>query len=232
MSNRNQINFDLRHKVCLVGGCGRKAENRRGICTHHVDRRTRKKLQTFPHLVDWIGEVRRGEQEIVEWEHSIAQHSETTETLYRWMRKRPDEREEATDKFVGTLLKLIPGQMEDASTLQLKYELRHSHRNSRPRAIAEQLRDVVDEAFQGLGEGKTVWASPTKKDLRLPVRVVAALLATGYAAEEINRGDLWFMRHMKEDPQSASQAGVYMSAVYYLLRRREANEKQAKMASK
>jgi hypothetical protein len=58
------------------------------------------------------------------------------------------------------------------------------------------------------------------------------LLATAYAAEEINRGDLYYWSHAGGDRGKAKMSGAFMPAGYYLLRRHGAPPQQAKMALK
>jgi hypothetical protein len=63
----------------------------------------------------------------------------------------------------------------------------------------------------------------------VPVKVVAAMLALGFAAEEANRGDYWFSKEVLGQPEKSHYASAYMSATYYFLRRAGANVDQATM---
>ena len=130
----------------------------------------------------------------------------------------------------------IAGGVPDATTLQSNFE---SKVGVQPADVIQTIMNPVDSCFP-----VSLYQNEVISDVRIrppeatgdfisdiPLRVIAALLVTGFACEEINRGDYWCYEHSGIDPKKSTRASVYMSAVYYFIRRHtNASSKQARMS--
>jgi hypothetical protein len=127
-------------------------------------------------------------------------------------------------------LKSIVGEVPDSTTLQLEYE----QKRDSPKEVVGIIEGLDNRSFRGLDD-QIDWVSDRGKRVfkSLPVRLVAGVLVLGFAAEEANRGDLWFCDKVLGQPDKSGFASAYMSAAYYYLRRYAgANDSQARMSVK
>ena len=205
-----------------------------GFCTEH---NSKKKL--WPkHKADWIGRLIPPSYTREQCITDAPAHFTIAEMLVKWMGKDPAKRARM-DAFVSDLLDGSPDvriaeSIPDATSLQEILESKAKGPES-PEGVVEKIRRAVDKHFPESEFDATVLDGGTyrKKPLtRIPIRIVAAMLVTAYAAEESNRGDAWYIRKhdVKSEPKRAS---AYMPSVYYLLRRHTgASEGQARMSLK
>ena len=232
--NPTPVNFRGATIGCRVAGCPKRTRSLMGFCTEHNS-----KKNLWPkHKADWIGRLIPPGYTREQCLTDAPAHFVIAEMLVKWMGKDPHKRERM-DAFVSDLLDgplevRIAENIPDATTLQENLESNVEGPES-PEAIVERIRAGVDKHFPASDFDRTVLDGPTyrKKPLaRIPIRIVAAMLVTAYAAEESNRGDAWYIRKhdVKSEPKRAS---AYMPSVYYLLRRHTgASEGQARMSLK
>ena len=232
--NPTPVNFRGTTIRCRVAGCPKGTRSLMGFCTEHT---TKKKL--WPkHRADWIGRLIPPGYTREECLTDAPAHFVIAEMLVKWMGKDPAKRARM-DTFVSDLLDgssdvRIAESVPDATTLQENLESGVKGPES-PEGIVEKIRRGVDKHFPEAEFDGTVLDGPTyrKRPLaRIPIRIVAAMLVTAYAAEESNRGDAWYIRKhdVKSEPKRAS---AYMPSVYYFLRRHTgASEGQARMSLK
>lgn len=228
------VNFRGASIGCRVAGCPKTTRSLMGFCPEH---NSKKKL--WPkHKADWIGRLIPPGYTREQCLTDAPAHFTIAEMLIKWMDKDPAKRARM-DAFVSDLLDGSPDvriaeSIPDATTLQKNLEDKVVGLDS-PKGVVEKIRRAVDKHFPESDFGSTVLDGPTyrKKSLaRIPIRIVAAMLVTAYAAEESNRGDAWYIRKhdVKSEPKRAS---AYMPSVYYLLRRHTgASEGQARMSLK
>ncbi len=228
------VNFRRASIRCRVAGCPKTTRSLMGFCPEHS---SKKKL--WPkHKADWIGRLIPPGYTREQCMTDAPAHFTIAEMLVKWMGKDPAKRARM-DAFVSDILDGQPDvriaeSIPDATTLQENLEGKIEGPES-PKGVVERIRKVVDKHFPEGDFGSTVLDGPTyrKKPLaRIPIRIVAAMLVTAYAAEESNRGDAWYIRKhdVKSEPKRAS---AYMPSVYYLLRRHTgASEGQARMSLK
>jgi hypothetical protein len=228
------VNFRGAPIRCRVAGCPKITRSLMGFCTEH---NSKKKL--WPkHKADWIGRLIPPSYTRNQCLTDAPAHFTIAEMLVKWMGKDPAKRARM-DAFVTDLLDGPPDvriaeSIPDATTLQENLEIGVEGPDS-PKGVVEKIRRAVDKHFPEREFDTTLLEGPTyrKKPLRrIPIRIVAAMLVTAYAAEESNRGDAWYIRKhgVKSEPKRAS---AYMPSVYYLLRRHTgASEGQARMSLK
>ena len=232
--NPTPVNFRGASIRCRVEGCPRTTRSLMGFCTEH---NSKKKL--WPkHKADWIGRLIPPSYTREQCITDAPAHFTIAEMLVKWMGKDPAKRARM-DAFVSDLLDGSPDvriaeSIPDATSLQEILETKARGPES-PEGVVEKIRRAVDKHFPESEFDATVLDGGTyrKKPLtRIPIRIVAAMLVTAYAAEESNRGDAWYIRKhdVKSEPKRAS---AYMPSVYYLLRRHTgASEGQARMSLK
>ena len=232
--NPTPVNFRGAPIRCRVAGCPKTTRSLMGFCTEHNNKR-----KLWPkHNADWIGRLIPPGYTREQCLTDAPAHFTIAEMLVKWMGKDPAKRAKM-DAFVSDLLDGPPDvriaeSIPDATSLQ-EYLERKTEGPDSPKGVVEKIRRAVDKHFPENDFGSTVLDGPTyrKKPLaRIPIRIVAAMLVTAYAAEESNRGDAWYIRKhdVKSEPKRAS---AYMPSVYYLLRRHTgASEGQARMSLK
>jgi hypothetical protein len=232
--NPTPVNFGGATISCRVAGCPKNTRSLMGFCTEH---NAKKKL--WPkHRADWIGRLIPPGYTREQCLTDAPAHFTIAEMLVRWMGKDPARRARM-DAFVSDLLDgpadvRIAESIPDATTLQENLEGGVKGPES-PQGVVEKVRRAVDKHFPESEFSGTILDGPTyrgKPLARIPIRIVAAMLATAYAAEESNRGDAWYIKKhgVKSEPRRAS---AYMPSVYYLLRRHTgASEGQARMSLK
>ncbi len=219
---------------CRVAGCPKTTRSLMGFCTEHINK---KKL--WPkHKADWIGRLIPPGYTREQCLTDAPAHFTIAEMLVKWMGRDPAKRARM-DAFVSDLLDGPPDvriaeSIPDATSLQENLENKVKGPES-PEGVVARIRRAVDKHFPESEFDGTLIDGPTyrKKPLtKLPVRIIAAMLVTAYAAEESNRGDAWYIKKhdIKSEPKRAS---AYMPSVYYLLRRHTgASESQARMSLK
>jgi len=241
--NPNPLNVFLQsgllYEKCLVSNCGERRDNMWGFCVPqsaskdnphpppprhwHVDEGKRVKMTKLDHVADWIGTLN-----VVGTGFSIpaADFAGISELLVGWAGKDVKKRSIA-NKFVTDILFAIVGEVKDSTTLQLEAE-----RNSKEhQALVDRLDKVVEDDFEGIGDFVT-WERQENLIRRIPIRVAAQLITIGFAAEEANRGDFWFRKHvLGQSDEDTKRASAYMSATYYTLRMNTlATASQARMS--
>lgn len=232
--NPSPVNFAGASIRCRVAGCPRTTRSLIGFCTEH---HAAKKL--WPkHKADWIGRLIPPGFTREQCLTDAPAHFTIAEVLVKWMGKELAKKNRM-DNFISDLLDgppelRIAESIPDATSLQENLETRLEGIES-PEGVVERVRRVVEKHFPEAEFGETLLDGPTyrKKPLRrIPIRIVAAMLATAYAAEESNRGDAWYVKKHKVDAEP-KRASAYMPSVYYLLRRHTgASEGQARMSLK
>jgi len=221
-NNPTIVNLERREVHCGIEGCGNTTKNQDSVC-----RSCKKKKEKLKHTVDWVGRIipeDKTREECLTWAPA---HSEITEVLVRWMKEVPEKRQSVMDAFINDLLDNIVGRIPDATTLQKDYE----SGSGDPQSVVNMAKEVVDRHFPRGMTDEVDWLYEGKyKELKkIPVRIVAILLAIAFASEESNRGDLYFWKNKNQEGRS-KYASAFMSAAYYLLRRYGATETQAKMS--
>jgi hypothetical protein len=232
--NPTPVNFRGATARCRVAGCPKTTHSLMGFCTEH---NAQKKL--WPkHKADWIGRLIPPGYTREQCITDAPAHFIIAEMLVKWMGKDPAKRTRM-DAFVSDLLDgpsdvRVAESIPDATTLQENLESGAKGPES-PQGVVEKIRRAVDKHFPTAEFDETLLDGPTYRDkplTRIPIRIVAAMLATAYAAEESNRGDAWYIKKhgVKSEPKRAS---AYMPSVYYFLRRHTgASEGQARMSLK
>jgi hypothetical protein len=245
--NPNPLNFKFGSRQrafdrCLVKGCGLPTNDMWGLCsatshTHWGEIKTRHGRKTVV-TWDWVPMSRM--EHVVDWEGSLKEdsstrrifapeHSAMAELLVGWA-EGSKERGDLIDAFVRDLLKdLLVGKVKDSTTMQLEFEGGADPAGE----LVERIRVAVDAHFQGIDE-LVDWP---RKDVGIfkdvNVKSVATMMALGFAAEEANRNDLWFIKEVQGFGAERSRyASSYMSAVYFLLRRAGASPNQARMSQR
>ena len=225
---------------CRWTGCSRETRAMMGLCPEHNKGKYRRKIK---HPVDWIGELKTPEPKPLRPMKTGAltlkayapAHSETTELLITWMNKDAT-RESIMDRFISKALEALVGNIPDATSLQSNLE---TGEGEQPAEVIKKIMAPVDSCFPLASYGSECIPNirirlsepPVELVADIPIRVIAALLVTGFACEEINRGDYWCYKKSGLDPSKSTRASVYMSAVYYFIRRHtNATPKQARMS--
>lgn len=232
--NPTPVNYSGIEIRCRVGGCPKRTRSLLGFCTEH---QAKKKL--WPkHTADWIGRLIPPGFTREQCLTDAPAHYTIAEILVRWMGK-DKERRDRMDTFISDLLDgpaevRVAESIPDATTLQDNLE--HGVQGDEsPMGVVEKLRRATDKHFPAADFEGALLEGPTYRNRplrQIPIQIVAAMLATAYAAEESNRGDAWYSKKhgVKSEPRRAS---AYMPSVYYLLRRHTgASEAQARMSLK
>ena len=237
------VNVELRRgKVfqrCLVADCRLPTKNMWGLCpgsthTHEVVEKRRagrgyekvtqrEPLERLDHYVDWIGIL----EEPSSGRRIVApDHAGTTEVLMSWI-GADEAKGGLVDDFLHEVLhKIVVGVVKDSTTMQLEYE----SGMDAPGEVISSIGRVV-EKYLGDVDYTVDWPRDVEGDFKnVPVKLVATMLALGFAAEEANRGDFWFFKNVVGEPEKAHYASAYMSSVYYWLRRVGATPAQARMS--
>jgi hypothetical protein len=235
--NPNPVNYEKKIVKCAHPSCDETGKFMYHVCSKHRN-------ELF-HIADWVGLLRLDEDVIeksIKRSHHLdapllnayaPAHAATTEYLVLWMGNN-NAKKKLVDKFIDATLHTVAGKIPDATTLQLNYE---SDSRIRPTKIIKELAEVVQNLFPNTEFAEKIIKSVRLKIkgkvfiLNIPIRIIAALLITGFACEESNRGDLWFRIANNVKPEKQRRAGAYMSVVYYLLRRHSnATTRQAKIS--
>jgi hypothetical protein len=228
--------------ACLIDGCSRESDKMVGICDSHTHeyekngKTLRGPMRALDQFADWIGNLVKLPGTQPKDIYKAPDHATATEKLYDgWVLKGAIGREAETrtkvmDEFVLDALVSIVGKVPDSTTMQLEYE----QGRDTPNEVVKIVEGLVNRHFSGVTEHVDwVWNRRKNRFAGVPVRLVAGVLALGFAAEEANRGDLWFCESVLGDEARSGYASAYMSAAYYYLRRYAgANDKQARMSVK
>ncbi len=227
------------YERCLVSDCGERRDNMWAFCVPqspskdnphpspprhwHLDEGKLVKMTKLDHVADWIGTLN-----VVGTSFSIpaADFAGISELLVSWAGKDEKKRGVA-DKFVTDILFTIVGEVKDSTTIQLEAE----RNNKEHQALVNRLNQVVEDDFEGIGDFVT-WERQENLIRRIPIKVAAQLMAIGFAAEEANRGDFWFRKHvLGQSDEDTKRASAYMSATYFTLRMNTlATPSQARMS--
>lgn len=243
--NPNPVNIEVQGKKifrkCLVEDCGRPTKNMWGLCagSNHIHEIIEKKrvglkyekvtkrepLGQLDQYVDWIGII----EEISSGRRIVApDHAGTTEVLMSWIREDENKGGRIDDFLHDVLHNVVVGIIRDSTTMQLEYE----SGMDTPGEVISSIERVVEKHLSDI-EDKVDWPRDVEGVFKgVPVRLVATMLALGFAAEESNRGDFWFFKNVLGTPEKAHYASAYMSSVYYWLRRVGASPAQARMSLK
>ncbi len=187
-------------------------------------------LKKLDHYVDWVGVLREdgsGREIFAPWHGGIA------EVLLTWI-GADEERGKKVDEFVGDVLQnVVVGHIKDSTTMQIEYERGLGETETGCKGLGaldviSSVRSVVNKHFDDTNEGISWKVEDREPFEQVPIRIVAAMMALGFAAEEANRSDAWFCKEILGGEKS-HYASAYMSAVYYLLRRAKASQPQATM---
>jgi len=156
-------------------------------------------------------------------------HDKLIEIMISWMKEDKATRFKLVDGFAFDLMKRLAGNVPDSTTLQRDAE----NHGTKANELVELMKGVVDADFPELQFAGVTTDGGVYQKTRMeamPIRVVAALLITGVASEEANRGDLWAYTQMGK-PNSSKRASVYMPMAYYFLRAyTEATKSQARQS--
>ena len=244
--NPNPLNYKFAPRQrafskCLVEDCLLPANDMWGLCsaTNHTTRgeiKTRHGRKTtitegwvdmsrIEHLVDWEGSLKE-----VSSQNKIfaPEHSAPSELLLGWAGESK-ERGETIDDFVRDLLKnRLVGKVKDSTTMQLEFEADEDPAGN----LVQRIGKAVDAHFRD-SDGQMDWPRKDFTFKGVPIKCIAAMMALGFAAEEANRNDLWFVTDVQGLPAERSRyASAYMSATYFLLRRAGASPNQARMSQR
>ncbi len=211
----NPANPRKRSVGCIFPGCGRPTSSLSSLCALHSQKKGRPKVKRA-HWADWIGRVippGMTREQCLTWAPA---HDKLIEILVSWMKEDREARFTRLDGFVFDLIKELSGNVPDSTTLERDLESNGTMATD----LVQSMKAVVDrnyppEQFEGV---VTDGGTYNKVRLsRIPIRVVAALLVTGVASEEANRGDLWAYSRAGK-PGSSKRASVFMPMAYYFLR--------------
>lgn len=200
---------------CIFPECGRQTSSLSSLCSLHAWKKGRAKLKRA-HWADWIGRVvppGMTREECLTWAPA---HDKLIEILVSWMKEDRDARFKKLDAFVFDLIKELSGNVPDSTTLQRDWEADGTLATD----LVQVMKAIVDRQFPLERFSGVVTDGGTYNGVKLsrtPVRVVAALLVTGVASEEANRGDLWAYSKAGK-PGSSKRASVFMPMAYYFLR--------------
>ncbi|MDA4127040.1 MAG: hypothetical protein OK452_07535 [Thaumarchaeota archaeon] len=241
--NPPNIQIDSRKifKKCLVEDCQRPTGNMWGLCAgaNHVHEIVERKrvggsyqrvterapLEKLDHFADWIGVLQgpSAGQKI-----TAPDHAGTTEVLMSWIGE-DEQKGGLIDDFVHDVLhNVVVGVVKDSTTMQLEYEAGIDA----PGEVISSIERVVERRLGDLNV-RVDWPREVEGVFRgVPVKLVATVLALGFAAEEANRGDYWYFKKVIGAPEKSHYASAYMSSVYYWLRRVGATPAQARMSLK
>lgn len=228
--------------TCLIRGCRNDGDNMRGICdihTHEYEKNGKTlvgPMRALDQFADWIGNLVRFPGIESKDIYRAPDHATATEKLYdQWAMKPTTEegrkaRVAVMDVFIQDALHSIVGEVPDSTTMQLEYE----HEKDTPNHVITIVEGLVKRHFSDVSE-QVDWTWNRRKNTfeKVPIKLVAGVLALGFAAEEANRGDLWFCESVLGDKDRSGFASAYMSAAYYYLRRYAgATDGQARMSVK
>lgn len=187
-------------EVCRVPGCGKPATTQLGFCTEHNS--TENKKAYHKHTKDWVGRL--------DHEH-VPGFSDMLEALIAWAGD-DGEKKTVADAFISDIIKTVHARFPDATTLERRRQP-GSADSTGPDDVSEAIKALVDADFP---DAKFKSMKAQLRGREIPIRILAALLATGVACEEINRGDAWYA---KQHGAKVKYANVFMPLAYYFLRR-------------
>ena len=192
---------------CVFPGCKNKTNNQERLCKEHNTPKNRKAYHL--HLKDWVGRLNH---------EYVPSFTDMLEPIIQWS-ERDKEKEKTTDAFILDLIKTVHAKVPDATTLQNKYKGEKIDEMA-PDDIAAAIKSLTDRNFPAEKFRNSVvhLRKPLGKSSikELPIRVLAALLATGVTCEEINRGDARYVLLHKSKRRFAN---VFMPLAYYFIRR-------------
>lgn len=211
----NPSNPRKRTVACIFPGCGRSTNSLFSLCSIHAPKKGRPKVKRA-HWADWIGRVippGMTREQCLTWAPA---HDKLIEILVSWMKESRDARFKTLDTFVYDVIKELSGNVPDSTTLQKDLELDGTLANG----LVGSMKAVVERGFPAERFSSVATDGGTYNKVKLeeiPIRIVAALLVTGVASEEANRGDLWAYSRVGK-PGSSKRASVFMPMAYYFLR--------------
>ena len=204
-------------KILESRGCKVYLSNTgRDIKAHPVRKR-------YKHLVDWVAFFVPPHYRIEVCKTWVPMHSWSIERLIQWSKVTQDY--ERADGLVNEAIESFAGKVPDSTSLQQAYEGKLKGIIT-PDDVLIEIRRLVNKWFPATAYDQIVaprckyknkyMAAPV--DLRLPIRIVAALVCAAFACEEANRGDKWFRNYYnyKGKPKIA---GCLMALGVYLYRR-------------
>jgi hypothetical protein len=211
----NPANPQKRTVACVFPGCGRPTKTLGSLCSLHSQKKGRPRVKRA-HWADWIGRVvppGMTREQCLTWAPA---HDKLIEIMVSWMKEERDARFKVVDGFVFDLMKELSGNVPDSTTLEKDWESGGVLATD----LVQLMKAIVDRQFppeRFSGVVTDGGAYNKVKLLRIPIRIVAALLVTGVASEEANRGDLWAYSRAGK-PNSSKRASVFMPMAYYFLR--------------
>lgn len=217
---------------CRHPECERTTRSMFGLCPIHSTIK-------ISHVCDWIGRIIPPGLSREQCSTDALPHFKITETLVKWMREDFPTRSKIMDGFIDDVLESIAMKIPDATTLQSNIDgVYRSKGIISSDDIVELTKQLVEKHFpkDGYGnirlDGDTYMKNGEIRSLKdVPLRIMVASLVLAFACEEANRGDAWFYSFHSLNLNQSRRASVYMSVVYYLLRRyTNASEKQARMS--
>jgi hypothetical protein len=175
------------------------------------------------HIVDWVAFFVPPDYSIDDCKTWVPMHSWSIERLIQW--SKTTENRQLADGLVNEAIRSFAGKVPDSTSLQEAYEGRLKG-VMKPDDIVAQIKRLVDKWFPVATFNEITAPQAKYKNkfmeapvhVRLPVRVIAALVCAAFACEEANRGDMWY-RNFRGYKGKPKIAGCLMALGVYLYRR-------------
>lgn len=175
------------------------------------------------HLVDWVAFFVPPSYNMKDCLTWVPMHSWSIERLIQWSKVTGDQKR--PDGLVYEAIERFAGNVPDSTSLQEAYESRLKG-VMKPNDIVAEIRRLVDKWFPVASFDKITTPEARYKNkfmdapvkVRLPIRLVAALVCAAFACEEANRGDTWY-RNFHKYKGKPKIAGCLMAMGVYLYRR-------------
>jgi len=175
------------------------------------------------HAVDWVAFFVPPSFKTEDCRTWVPMHSWSIERLLQWSRTTGDWAR--ADGLVDEAIKSFAGKVPDSTSLQEAHEGKLKGTMT-PDGIVAEIRRIADSQFPAVTYDGSVESLAKYKnkfmagpvEVRLPIRVVAALVCAAFACEEANRGDMWY-RNFYKYKGKPKIAGCLMAEGVYLYRR-------------